>query len=273
MTLHFGVIGHPIGHSRSPAMMKRACAVLGVRAQYEAYEVAPHALEHAVRGLHALGFAGYNVTIPHKRAVCAFLDVLDDSAQQAGAVNTVVVHDDGRTVGYNTDGIGYVRSLLEELGTQVLGRDVLILGAGGAARGVAYAVKHRLSPKSIAIANRTRAHAEELARALDCATVVSWDEVAHVVPSYGLIINTTSIGMVSHEEPCSLDRLRDGAIVSDIVYRPTQWLAHARMRGGLVHGGIGMLVHQGAEALEMWLRAHGMPYAAPIAAMREAVMG
>jgi shikimate dehydrogenase len=270
MTLHFAVIGDPIGHSRSPAMMMRACAALGVRAQYEAYAVAPHALEHAVRGLHALGFAGYNVTIPHKVAVCAFVDALDHSAQQAGAVNTVVVRD-GRTIGYNTDGIGYVRSLLEEIGPHAFGRDVLILGAGGAARGISYAVKDRLRPKSIAIANRTRTRAKELARALDCATVVSWDEVAHVLPSYGLIINTTSIGMEPHEEPCALDRLRAGSIISDIVYRPTQWLAHAQSRGGLVHGGVGMLVHQGAEALEMWLRAHGMPYAAPIAVMREAV--
>lgn len=271
-----GVLGDPIEHSCSPAMMQAAFASLHLSGRYDAYRVTSGQLGHAVRGLVALGFTGCNVTIPHKEAVCAYMDVVDETALRVGAVNTVVVRE-GKLYGYNTDGRGYVRSLCAEVDAPLHQRDVLILGAGGAAKGIVHAVVEQLSPRSLTIANRTQERAMVLAAQVPgvCHTL-PWEAVQEAVSAYGLIINTTSIGMGESfaEQPCCLRHVRPGTIVSDIVYRPavTPWLLEAERRGALIHGGIGMLVHQGALALQLWLEARGCTHTPPVATMRDAVL-
>ena len=133
-TLMFGVIGDPIRHSKSPVMLNRAFRESGINGAYAAFHVLPNQLEQAIVGVRGLGFKGLNVTIPHKIEVMAFLDEISEGAKAAGAVNTIV-NDNGRLIGYNTDGIGYVRSLKEEVEPNLAGKTIVVLGAGGAARG------------------------------------------------------------------------------------------------------------------------------------------
>lgn len=277
LPLRIGVIGDPIGHSRSPLMMNRALAYLGIDGHYGAYVVRPAALETAINGMRALGFAGMNVTIPHKETVCAFLDEIDPVAKAIGAVNTIVVRE-GKLWGTNTDGIGYVRSLETELGIRVQQRNILLLGAGGAARGIAFALAAQ-RPASLAIANRTHARAQQLAYALGDilhCDAVAWEDVPDALAHYDTIIHTTSVGMFPHVEamPLRLDNLRYGTIVSDIVYNPLQtaWLQHASQCGARIHRGLGMFIHQGAYALEQWTgrqAPHAVMYEAVEASLRQ----
>jgi len=268
----YGVFGDPVRHSRSPAMLCRAFAAAGINAAYVAFHVKPEALGDAVRGVRALGIRGVNVTIPHKTAVMAFLDELDATAREAGAVNTIV-NRGGALVGYNTDGIGYVRSLKEESGVRIAGKRILLLGAGGASRGVGFALAKE-APAKITIANRTREKAASLARDLAAAAEaegIGWDEIGRAVGQADIIINTTPIGMHPREEetPLPPSWLRPGVPVSDLVYNPlkTRLLKEAEAAGAAVHGGLGMFIYQGAYAFEYWT---GRP--APVAAMREAVL-
>jgi shikimate dehydrogenase len=160
-TAVYGVFGDPVRHSRSPVMLNRAFAVAGVNAVYAAFHVLPGTLRQAVEGIRALGFGGVNVTLPHKVEVMEYLDEIDEGARFIGAVNTIV-NDGGRLIGYNTDGIGYVRSLKEETGVSLAGKTLLVIGAGGAARGVVYALAQE-RPARIVIANRTAERARALA--------------------------------------------------------------------------------------------------------------
>ncbi|MFS0839695.1 shikimate dehydrogenase [Paenibacillus sp. 1P03SA] len=272
-TILYGVFGDPVRHSRSPVMMNRAFGETGINGAYTAFHVLPGQLEEAVAGIRALGFGGVNVTIPHKVNVMQYLDEIDADAQALGAVNTVV-NRGGKLIGYNTDGIGYVRSLKEETGLDLRGKKVLLIGAGGAARGISYALaKEGIS--FIAIANRTAEKAGELAAAVRSETSavgMGLDELGNIISDADLIINSTSSGMYPNIEEMPLDldghRLREGAIVSDLVYNPleTRFLKEAKARGAVTHGGLGMFIYQGAYAFEYWT---GVP--APAAAMRQAV--
>jgi len=268
-----GLFGYPVSHSLSPAMHNAAFEALGLNLRYMAFPVPPERLADAVRALHALSFRGVNVTIPHKVAIVPLLDDLDEEARAVGAVNTVIVEADGRLLGTNTDGRGYVRSLVEETGVDLAAQRVLILGAGGAARAVAVSLA-RCGASRIAIANRTPEKAVELAAHVAPyadAWAVPPERLADAVREATLLVNTTSVGMAPcvDETPLPPEWLHDGLLVSDLVYRPlkTRLLREAEARGLITHGGLGMLVYQGALAFERWTGR-----AAPVALMREAAL-
>ncbi|OPH58645.1 shikimate dehydrogenase [Paenibacillus ferrarius] len=270
-TILYGVFGDPIRHSRSPIMLNRAFQEANINAVYAAFHVRPDELGDAVRGIRALGYRGINVTIPHKVEVMQYLDEIDEGAQIVGAVNTIV-NENGKLIGYNTDGIGYVRSLLEETGIELTGKSVLLLGAGGAARGVAYALAKE-GAGCIYIANRTKERAVELAETISVYTKaigLGLDELGEVVDGVQFVLNTTSAGMHPHvdELPMPTELLREHHLVSDLIYNPriTRLLREAEAKGARIHGGLGMFIYQGAFAFEYWT---GTP--APVAAMRQVV--
>lgn len=271
-TIFYGVIGDPVRHSKSPVMMGAAFRAAGLNAVYGAFHVAPESLQSAIEGMRSLGFRGVNVTIPHKVRVMDYLDEIDASAKAAGAVNTIV-NRNGKLTGYNTDGIGYVRSLKEETGASIEGSRILMLGAGGAARGVAHALASE-RPSGLWIANRTAEKAAALASQLrhsSEAEGIAWEGIDHIIGKVDIIVNTMPIGMHPNadETPVDPSNIRPGTVVSDLVYNPmtTKLLEAAQNAGAAVHGGLGMLVYQGAYAFEYWT---GLP--APVNAMRLAVL-
>ncbi|MFD0588161.1 shikimate dehydrogenase [Paenibacillus sp. GCM10027627] len=272
-TVLYGVIGDPIRQSKSPIMMNRAFRETGVNGAYAAFHIAGDALPSFIGGVRAMGIRGVNVTIPHKQRVMELLDEIDPGARVIGAVNTIV-NENGRLIGYNTDGIGYVRSLKEEAAPELGGKRIVVIGAGGAARGIVYALLGE-NPASIAIANRTVDRAEELAASFDSGaavlTAASVDQLAALCQDADIVINTTSVGMFPHagDSPMPGHWLKPGAIASDLIYNPlkTEFLRQAEAHGCKAHGGLGMFIYQGAYAFEYWT---GRP--APVSAMREEVL-
>lgn len=253
----FGLIGDPVGHSMSPAMHNDAFQSLGFQGYYHAFPVAAANLEAAVAGLNILGFSGFNVTIPHKTAIMPFLDDIDPLARAIGAVNTVVRENGGFT-GYNTDGPGFVRALEEELDIAPSGERALLIGAGGAARGIYYSLV-AAGCRRVDVCNRTPSKALNMikGRPSGCETaVLSLEEAERQLEAYTLIIQTTSIGMHPNvgEQPLELDRLKVGAAVCDIIYNPleTAFLQQAKEMGARTQNGVGMFVYQGALAFEKW---------------------
>lgn len=272
-TVLYGVIGDPIRHSKSPIMMNRAFRECGINGIYAAFHITDDRLGDFAAGVRAMGIRGVNVTIPHKLAIMPLLDEIHESAQAIGAVNTIV-NDNGRLTGYNTDGIGYVRSLKEEARSDLSGAHVLIVGAGGATRGILYALA-REGAASVTISNRTVARAEELADAfrglVPSIRAIGQDELRDACATSDIVINTTSLGMFPNVDATPLDAswLKPGSIASDLIYNPltTRFLEQAKERGCVSHGGLGMFIYQGAYAFEYWT---GRP--APAAAMRETVL-
>jgi shikimate dehydrogenase len=265
----FAVIGDPIAQSKSPLMMNAAFDAIGYDGEYEKVHVRPEELADAMARFRAEGYRGLNVTIPHKVEVMQHLDEISEDARHIGAVNTVV-NEGGKLVGYNTDGFGYVRSLLEETGFAPQGKNILFLGAGGAARGVIYAMLKQ-QPKLVAIANRTVAKAETLAASLAAfGEVKAISEAAIAEGEWDLIVNTTSVGMVPNvdETPLAANVAKPGMVVSDLIYNPkeTLILKQAKARGAQVHNGLGMFVYQGAYAFEYWTGQ-----SAPVLTMRQVV--
>lgn len=253
----FAVIGDPIEHSMSPAMHNQWFTEENLDATYLPIHVLPEKLEDAIKSLKLLGASGWNVTIPHKTTIIPFLDELDVMAEKMGAVNTVVRQADGKLKGYNTDGLGFVRSLEEAIGTTHRDGNVLLIGAGGAARGIAFALQHT-GYRSITIANRTVANAEQICTELgDQAKAVSLKEAEATLGDYDILIQTTPAGLKNGtlQLPFELDQLTTKAIVADIVYNPlmTPFLQVAEQRGATVVTGLGMFVHQGALAFNYWL--------------------
>lgn len=267
-----GVMGHPIAHSKSPHMHNMALDSQQLPYTYMAFDVHPERLQQAVEGMRALGARGWNVTIPHKVSIVPLLDEIAEEARVIGAVNTVVC-EDGMLIGSNTDGAGYLQSLQEETGLDVRQQRILVIGAGGAARGVAYALA-KAGAEHIVIANRTREKAEQLQDALSSlteVTAIQLDDMRHWMRDRTLIINTTSVGMAPSTDvsPLSQELLPEGAVVSDLIYNPakTKLLREAELRGCIIHNGLGMFVHQGALAYEKWTGRK-----APLEVMRQAVM-
>lgn len=255
--LLLGVMGDPIAQSKSPLMHGAALKALGLSGAYVPLHIAPDKLGDAVQAVRTLGFRGVNVTIPHKVAVMEYLDKLDASAVDVGAVNTIV-NDSGVLTGFNTDGIGYVRSLKTEAAPDLSGLRILVIGAGGAARGIVSALLQE-QPASILIANRNETRAHQLAeRFLNKGTAagIRMDEVPRVIGGMDIVINTTSVGMYPHMEEMPIDPawLHEGTIVSDLIYNPlhTRLLTESLQRGCIIHGGLGMFVYQGAYAFEYW---------------------
>jgi shikimate dehydrogenase len=271
-----GLFGYPVRHSCSPEMQNAAFAELGLDWVYVCFEVAPEDLPRAVASIRALGLAGVNVTIPHKRAAAGLVDEVDEAAVALDAVNTIV-NRDGRLLGYNTDAPGFIRSL-EEADATVEGKRVVVFGGGGGARGVAYAVA-RAGASSLTILNRTPSKAAAVAalvnRAVDGYLCV-WRPLADeanrgVVEAADVLIDTTDVGMHPHvdADPIVPEAwIQPGQVVVDITYHPpdTVLLRAARRRGARVVDGLGMLVHQGAIAQSLWT---GRP--APAATMRRAL--
>ena len=255
-----GVIGWPVSHSLSPRLHGRWLSELGIAGAYVPLPVEPHALRAAIAGLKALGFAGANVTVPHKEAVLQLVDKLDPIAQAIGAANTLVVAD-GKIEGRNTDAFGFIEHLkaTEPAWRKKLGeRPALVLGAGGAARAVIYALVQE-SVAHIHIANRSAERAAALALDLGgtSARVVPWDDRGDSVAEAGLIINTTSLGMRGHAA-LSLDlSTARAAIVYDLVYNPleTALLKAARSRSLATVDGLGMLIHQARGGFKAWFGA------------------
>lgn len=270
-TVMYGVIGDPIHHSRSPIMLNRAFQEKQINAAYAAFHVTPDQLEQAFHGMRAMQFGGLNVTIPHKEAIMAYVDELDESARAIGAVNTIVNHN-GRWKGYNTDGIGYVRSLKEETGMTLANKHIVVIGAGGAARGIVYALAQE-NPAIIYVVNRTEARAVQLAESLGeyaPMRALGLDAMDRIEHDIDLVVNTTDIGMHPHIDAMPFDPawLQPHMMVSDIIYNPreTKLLTEAKRNGCQIHGGLGMFIYQGAYAFEYWTGE-----AAPVAAMRDIV--
>lgn len=266
-----GLLGHPVMHSKSPQMHNAAFAACGLDYRYLAFDVEPERIGEAVAGIRALGVRGVNVTIPHKVAVIPHLDELSEEARLIGAVNTIV-QEDGRLIGYNTDGIGYISALREETGFDVSGKRILLLGAGGAARAVAAQMALAGSGQLVIAAraiDRAEALAEHLASHADTRGI-TLDVAERELASFDLIVNTTPVGMHPHvdEMPISTEWLESRQLVSDLIYNPriTRWLQEAQGRGCKIHGGLGMFIHQGAHAFQLWTGS-----AAPTDVMRQTV--
>jgi len=250
-----GVIGWPVVHSRSPRLHRYWLERYGIAGAYLPMPVRPGEEAAALRGLAALGFAGCNVTVPHKRAALALVDAPDDLARRIGAVNLVVVRPDHSLAGSNTDAAGFLDNLREQApGWQADGAAV-VLGAGGAARAVVAALADAGVPE-IRLLNRTRGHAEALAAALGGPVAVrDWERRAAALEGAALVVNTTLLGMHG-QAPLDLDlaALPLDAVVCDLVYVPleTPLLAQARERGNPAVDGLGMLLHQAVPSFEAW---------------------
>ncbi len=259
----FGIIGYPIGHSISPTFQQAALDSLAIGAEYQAYEVDPDDVRSFVASLRADAVTGINVTVPHKEAVMPFLDEIDDWAAEAGAVNTIV-NRSGHLTGHNTDGYGFLRALRESGDFDPAGKTVLILGAGGSARGVVQALL-RADIGALTIANRTLARAQSLADLADARGVESRamslpsPEASLAARSADLIVNCTSLGMRHGPDeaasPLRRDEIPPTALVYDLVYNPmlTPLLRVADDAGAKTLGGISMLVYQGAASFQIWL--------------------
>lgn len=255
MTRRCFVIGHPIAHSRSPLIHGAWIAEHKLDGSYERIDVAPAALPAFVERLRAGEFAGGNVTVPHKEAALALADEATPTARLMGAANTLWVEND-RVHADNTDGAGFLAHL-DATAPGWAGRveTVLLLGAGGAARGIAHALRMR-APFRILIANRGAARARELAETLGGSSEIrDWDQRHGAVGEAQLIVNTTALGMKG-QPPLALDLalLKPGTIVDDIVYVPlrTDLLVEAQRRGAVIVDGLGMLLHQAVPGFERW---------------------
>ncbi|MGE0718138.1 MAG: shikimate dehydrogenase [Alphaproteobacteria bacterium] len=249
-----GVMGWPVGHSRSPRLHGYWLAQLGIDGAYVPMAVRPETVVEAVRALPLLGFAGCNLTVPHKELVLPALDRVSPLARRIGAVNTVVVDADGRIDGDNTDAFGFIESLREAVPAW-RGRSgpAVVLGAGGAARAVVAALQDADVPE-IRVANRTRARADALVRDLG-GSAVDWSERSHALDGASLLVNTTTQGMTGQPAlDIDLGPLPASAVVADIVYVPltTPLLAAAAARGNPTVDGLGMLLHQARPGFARW---------------------
>jgi shikimate dehydrogenase len=242
-----GVIGDPVGHSRSPAMHNAAFDALGLDWVYVAFPVARGDGAAAVRAVTTLGLPGLNVTMPHKADAAAACDDLAPEAAALGAVNTVV-NADGALIGHSTDGDGFLRALEDEA-VEVAGRGVLVIGAGGAARAITHALG-RVGAHVTVVARRSDAGRNAAALAPD-GDAARFDEIA--VEGFDVIVNATPLGMEGEAPPIDVAKLHAGQFVYDTVYPVETPLLHeARAIGLGAAGGLGMLVHQGALSFSLW---------------------
>ena len=261
MPYKLGLIGYPVGHSLSPWIHGEFLQRANLKGTYEKYQIEPgETFGREIKALMDSGIHGFNITVPHKETIIPYLDEVSDAAKVMGAVNTVVC-ENGVWTGHNTDGSGYVRSLhsdYPELADTSRERTVLMIGAGGAARGIYYALIEA-GYQTIDFANRTTASAEEIAasRGGNITTqILTLTEAEENLANYDIIIQTTSVGMKPNENAqiMQLNHVKPGAIVSDIVYQPleTQFLKQAKSLGASIHFGHTMLLYQAQYAFEIW---------------------
>jgi len=251
----YGVMGYPVAHSRSPVIHRLFAQQTGQQLQYELLRVAPEKLEEAVRQFQRTGGKGLNITVPHKRAVCRLVDQLSERASTAGAVNTLTFRD-GEIFGDNTDGIGLLRDLVVNLGVNLERANILILGAGGATRGIVGPLLE-MQPRVIRIANRTLARAEDLVERFSGRGPVAACRfnVVPVTEPYDLVINATSAGLEGEMPPYPEAAITENTFCYDLSYglQPTPFSRWARQHGA-AHSvmGWGMLVEQAAESFRIW---------------------
>ncbi len=250
------VMGWPVMHSRSPLMHNFWFNKLGLAGAYVPLAIEPGTLEPALRALHPLGFAGCNLTIPHKQDAMAIVDEVDDTAKAIGAISCVVVRPDGSLFGTNNDWLGFINNLKQQYPDwRADAGPITVLGAGGGSRAVCYGLL-REGASEIRLVNRTQQRADVLARNIGGPiSVYPWSERNEVLDGSAMAVNTTSQGMIG-EPPLDvmLDRLPADALVADIIYIPleTPFLEAARLRGNPTINGLGMLLHQGRPAWRMW---------------------
>ena len=250
-----GVMGWPVGHSRSPRLHGHWLERYGIDGVYLPLPVEPGKLQTALQALPALGFRGVNLTTPHKGAGMVICDEVTPQAHNIGAVNTVVIDDDGRLLGSNTDVYGFLENIRRNSAWQASDGPAVLLGAGGAARGLAVALADAGVPE-LRILNRTQLRADALATVIgEVARVWPWDRRADALDGAALLVNSTVLGMEG-QPPLELDlsQLPTDAVVNDIVYAPleTPLLAAAAARGNPVVDGLGMLLYQAQPGFEAW---------------------
>jgi shikimate dehydrogenase len=255
-----GIVLHPVGHTRSPAMHNAAFAALGIDATYKAFDVTPDELPAAIDSMRVHGLAQLAVSIPHKEAVLSLLDEVDETARRIGAVNTVTRRGK-KLVGSNTDWLGAVRAIEDVIALS--GVRAVVLGAGGAARAVVFGLLERGA--TVTVLNRSVDRAEKLATDLGAQSTGPISELA--AHPHDLLVNTTSVGLSSDESPVNATGISENSVVMDAVYNPpeTRLLKDAAARGAKTIGGKWMLVYQAAEQFQLWTGKE-----APIEIMAEA---
>jgi shikimate dehydrogenase len=255
MTDRYGVIGHPISHSKSPVIHRLFAAQTGDDIRYDAFDVAPERLEKQLKAFAKQGFRGLNVTVPHKEKIADLVDQLTDRAHLAGAVNTVIIAADGRLDGDNTDGVGLLTDLTGNLDVTLKEAHILVLGAGGATRGIVPALLGS-GPRDLTIANRSIDRARELVGRfgkLGKIAPCSFDELGG--QHFDLIINATSAGLRGELPPFPQSMLTADTVCYDLSYAmsDTPFVAWAKKHGARhAHQGWGMLVEQAAESFFIW---------------------
>ena len=269
----YAVLGHPVAHSLSPAMHNAAFSATGLNGVYVPFDVQPESLMSVLESMASMGVRGVNLTVPLKEVAYEGLEQLDESARLVGAVNTVAYTPDG-LVGHNTDGYGFLTALHEETGFDVAGKSVLIAGVGGAGRALAITLA-RAGVSTIRLANRSIDKALRVRdEILEQCSSVSVDVIEGGVPEWcaaslesDLVINGTSMGM--HAGDVSIlpaEAFREGQVACDLIYMTpeTVFTKAAKDGGAIATNGLGMLLHQGARAFEIWTQ-----HAAPVSVMRE----
>jgi len=245
-----GLFGYPVEHTLSPAMHNAAFKTLGLDYCYVPFPVHPDYLEGAVKGIRALNLAGVNVTVPHKEKVIKFLDEINEEASFIGAVNTII-NSNGRLIGYNTDGRGFIQSLFEK-GISTEDRDILIIGAGGASRAISYYLSQKA--KTLYLYDIDKEKLKKLISDLKkIRNNVSSIENITLLESFHIIIHATPLGW-KKDDPLPFDTslLSRNQTVCDLIYKKTRLLEKASRKGCVTLNGLGMLLWQGIFAFELW---------------------
>lgn len=264
-----GLFGYPVFHTVSPGMQNAAFRYLGLDIIYLPFSVHPADLGCAVKSLAALGFIGINVTVPHKQTIIKYLDEIADSAKMIGAVNTVLVKGK-RLIGYNTDGVGFVESLRRDYKYKLNGKTMFLLGAGGAGRAVA--IQGALSGlKKVYISDTIQARAENLiSNVPKCKAILITDKqrIKDAINDSDIIVNATPVGL-HKEDPISIPKefIPMNKLVYDLIYNPKKTKLLKEVKGCRTVNGLGMLLHQGARAFEIWTGKK-----APVKIMRRAIV-
>lgn len=251
-----GVMGWPVMHSRSPMLHNYWFAKYRLAGAYVPLAIRPDGLAAALRALHPLGFAGCNLTIPHKEQAMAVVDEVDAVAKAIGAISCVIVRPDGSLAGTNNDCYGFIQNLRQEQPAwRADAGPIVVIGAGGGSRAACYGLAQE-GAKEIRLVNRTLARAKEIAEAFGSPIeALPWEQRHDALEGAAMVVNTTSMGMVGQPAlDIRLDKLPKGALVADIVYVPleTPFLAAARKRGNRTVDGLGMLLHQARPAWKAW---------------------
>jgi shikimate dehydrogenase len=273
----YAIFGHPVNHSLSPVMHNSAFKALKLDCVYVAFDIQPRDLESAARAIRPMGIQGVNITIPHKESIIFFLDEISQEASLTGAVNTVK-NEDGKLIGYNTDVVGFLRAIKEDLGLHPKGLSVALLGAGGAARAVLSGLCMN-GVSQVYLINRTfdkaRKLASEFKKSFKDTSIeaISLDDkrgLEESLSTTNLLVNATSAGMKGMDPiEIPLEFLPKGSMVYDLVYNPreTDLIKRAKGLGHKASGGLSMLLYQGVESFEIWTGK-----SAPIEVMRKVIV-